>query len=1073
MNSLLVLTFFLLVISSGASSEGVALFCVKPNASGICLDQGCQKCETLQYFFDNVNETINQHDNVTLVFMSGSHNVCVSRSISITASVLRMTGRNHNVTVTGVCDCHCDFSFSHIDSTLFVEDIEFVNYNSLGVRSDSSHGNAKSGILKGCSFHNSRIPTFSILIVEDCAFDTNDAFNIVYTAEFTNCSFFKCRITLDEGATAILKDCLVYYSPTTIINSSITIAGNSSIQYSTNQYSNFFAVSSNITLSDNISFVKNVAFYGGAMRMYQSTLNITANANVAFINNSAFVNGGAIYLYLSTISVAGGANLTFVNNSASDKGGAIYIYPGLTAASIFEFPATDNSFRDMSCFFEGDGKNYSIYFANNRASEGGDDVYGGAVCGCHAEVKTLSSGSSRVSSDQLRVCACENDKPQCNTHYNYTSLSVKVYPGESFTVPILLVGLEYGTTTGIVYTNILQPEGSHIRLDFNPADKYMISDHTRCMNLSYSLSSSFDYTPTNVVMYVSPLKLDDEFLRQILKGKVRKNKDLYACDIYGYSVQLMPIFFNVTLLPCPPGFSLMNERCDCYLHHKVFDDCAIINGTGYFQWSSNAWASVYEDGVLYNTHCPFDYCKMTTSLSNCPVEYCKAKTEQVDLENDSHSQCAFNRNGTLCGSCRENYSLAIGSSHCIQCHNNNNLALVIFFAAAGFILVFFITALNLTVSQGMINGLIFYANIVWTYQSVFFSPYQEGNSVLIFFKAFIAWVNLDFGIETCFISGLTAFWKTWLQFVFPFYIWVIAGLIIVVSRYSSKLTNLLGNRAVPVLDTLFLLSYMKLLRLVVTTLEFSYLKYTDQNSTITHSVVWSVDGNLSYFGYPHILLFLAGLATLVVLCLPYTMLLLSMQWLRRLPHSKLTNRIMKFHPVYDAYFAPLKHKHQYWFGVLLLARVILLLAFVSTFAVPQYVNLLLLLIVGAILTFYVAVVQPYKSTAILLLQSISFVNLNLLAGFVIVSSVYNETTLQTSAVGLSTGVAFVQFCGTVLYAVIIVVKSRLKYRYSMYRHSDKDGYKGRCSTNFYDSLDRDHVTNEGHPLLDSDKHSYM
>ena len=118
--------------------------------------------------------------------------------------------------------------------------------------------------------------------------------------------------------------------------------------------------------------------------------------------------------------------------------------------------------------------------------------------------------------------------------------------------------------------------------------------------------------------------------------------------------------------------------------------------------------NTYSDGLLYNTQCPFDYCTVST---NTPY----------DLQGDPESQCAFNRAGRLCGGCKENYSLAIGSSHCIHCPNNNNLALLIFFAAAGILLVLFISALNLTVTQGLINGLIFYANVVWTYQSLFFS----------------------------------------------------------------------------------------------------------------------------------------------------------------------------------------------------------------------------------------------------------------------------------------------------------------------------------------------------------------
>ena len=146
------------------------------------------------------------------------------------------------------------------------------------------------------------------------------------------------------------------------------------------------------------------------------------------------------------------------------------------------------------------------------------------------------------------------------------------------------------------------------------------------------------------------------------------------------------------------------------------------------------WIKITDKGVSYVNWCPFDYCKTLH--------------KKIDNKNPPDSQCAFNRAGRLCGGCEEGYSLAIGSSHCIHCPNNNNLALLIFFAAAGFLLVFFISAFNLTVTQGLINGLIFYANIVWMNRNVIL-PHSDINIVL---RAFLAWLNLDFGIECCFFS---------------------------------------------------------------------------------------------------------------------------------------------------------------------------------------------------------------------------------------------------------------------------------------------------------------------------------
>ena len=47
---------------------------------------------------------------------------------------------------------------------------------------------------------------------------------------------------------------------------------------------------------------------------------------------------------------------------------------------------------------------------------------------------------------------------------------------------------------------------------------------------------------------------------------------------------------------------------------------------------------------------------------------------------------------------------------------------------------------------------------------------QSCSSIHPMLSVFIAWINLDFGIETCFYSGMDTYQKTWLQFAFPLYI---------------------------------------------------------------------------------------------------------------------------------------------------------------------------------------------------------------------------------------------------------------------------------------------------------------
>jgi len=76
---------------------------------------------------------------------------------------------------------------------------------------------------------------------------------------------------------------------------------------------------------------------------------------------------------------------------------------------------------------------------------------------------------------------------------------------------------------------------------------------------------------------------------------------------------------------------------------------------------------------------------------------------------------------------------------------------------------------------------------------------------------FISLANLDLGFEICFYNGMDEYAKRWLQLAFPAYLIFIAIFIIITSRYSTRIQRLTARRALPILATLFLLSYTKVL----------------------------------------------------------------------------------------------------------------------------------------------------------------------------------------------------------------------------------------------------------------------
>ena len=218
----------------------------------------------------------------------------------------------------------------------------------------------------------------------------------------------------------------------------------------------------------------------------------------------------------------------------------------------------------------------------------------------------------------------------------------------------------------------------------------------------------------------------------------------------------------------------------------------------------------------------------------------------------------------------------------------------------------------MTVATGTIHGLIFYANILTANHSVFV-PFATPN----FLTVFISWLNLDIGIETCFYNGMDSYSKFLLQLAFPTYVFVLVGIIIVLCEVSKKFATLLGNRnPVAALCTLILLSYSKLIRTIVTALQFTYLDYPNGS----REIVWLYDANVQYFTVKHIPRFIAAFIIIMKGAI-YTILLLFGQWFLGCSDRKFMKwaRNTKYNACIDAYHAPFTPRHHYWMGLLLFA----------------------------------------------------------------------------------------------------------------------------------------------------------
>ena len=730
---------------------------------------------------------------------------------------------------------------------------------------------------------------------------------------------------------------------------------------------------------------------GGGIYLYNSEMNCT-DCSLQLLHNTAKSRGGGIYAIASTIKLRSVNRIVtviivvFTNNTAEKGGGLsmesnskLYVlnkrnyfsliqvrYEGNSAdygAAMFVDDDTSSSTCSRKlkgeCFFQVLGNVYSsgdltIYlnFSRNTAISSGSTLYGGLLDRCavspfvqlpygldpkfktngliHFNSVTNSTNLS-ISSGPVKVCHCDNKEYDCELNY---TLSKSVRKGEVFTVSVVAVDQVSRPVNATIQSSLTHSESglAEGQLSREIRDK--------CTDLSFSITST----------------------------QRREELSLYASDgpCKDADSSKLTYYIQFLLCTCPIGFQLSktsqsNCTCNCHRNISRYVTCDIHRESFVRKYTSNVWIS-YDNssGYLVYLNCPYDYCKPLNSTS-----------VNLNQPNGADAQCAFNRSSLLCGSCEPGLSLSLGSSLCLSrpiywpaLLTSITIAAIL----AGIALVTLLLTLNMTVAVGTLNGLLLYVNILSANRSILL-PFQEQNYITVL----ISWLNLELGIDTCYFEGMDTYAKTWIQLIFPFYIMFIVALVIIISSYSSKFSEVIGKKdPVATLATLILFSYATLLQVIFRVFSFGTLTYADG----TAKVVWLPDATVGYLDGKHIALFLVAVLILVI-GLVYTVLVFSWQWLLRLPDWKIFkwSRNPRLQTFIETYHTPYTARHRYWTGLLLLVRVVLhLVAAVNVSNSPQIALTSISLTIGG-LFFLGFFGKIYKKWPLDLLESFFYFNL--------------------------------------------------------------------------------------------------
>ena len=774
---------------------------------------------------------------------------------------------------------------------------------------------------------------------------------------------------------------------------------------------------SNISIGTNCStdsFSKSIVtlegnratYRGGAIGSHGT--NLYFNGNIFFSDNTADYGGAMMLRENSRLSFKSSIVLHFIRNVANKKGGALYYDARSTCHT------STKVVNKSECFISFDSLSNTsvpINFVNNSAHLAGAVLYSGqldeyssiylggikSLGDCNVKIGqrheqnlyAVLEKASTITGDTKTGMIFSADTKCINLcHSSYKPNVTAIYPGQQFKIALIASAsstcsksLQCHTSTK-VFSKFNDPNDSDM-IKLIPVNKRIVTNN--CTNIYYYLTATNTTNQSN----------------DLVSFKLYHDN---ACGIR--SDQHVTLYFDIR--SCPLGFQLSNEHkvCVCDKRIQRFTNKCDINNSSIQREKNSFWLSKCANNsglILHDGRCPFDFCKV--------------QSVNVSLSNPS-AQCDFNRNGTLCGQCKEHYSLALGTLHCHNCTNNYSLALVIPLSLAGIALVMVILLLHLTVDVGTLNGLIFYANIVHSNREAYF---QHTREITNFYAIFISWLNLDFGIETCFYNGMDIYAYSWLQFLFPFYLWFLIGAIIFICHYSQGISKSLGRNPVAALGTILFLSYGKILNAIIAPLSKTELMITSTDGSSSTLSVWLYDGNVKYFAEPkHIALGLFAILILLIAFVPYTFILLCGHWLIAYSDKCFLSWLNKIKPILDVYYAPFKQKARYWIGLTLLSRSALLLTIAINAVGSDSVNILVIASVTAGLLSIKGRVYTHIYSDIL--ESSFILNLCI---FSIATFYLKERDIQNqlAILNASIGVTFVTFLGIVFFHIYLVLKS--------------------------------------------------
>ena len=852
----------------------------------------------------------------------------------------RYGGGTHVEIFSGVSNSHvlfsdCSFDKNGIDNTLLTGGLQFsLTAAAMALFFDFGRPNTTGNIVSSLQLESNNVIVINTSFTDNRAFSAGavllESLHFSHTVQnlalFENCSFennvavygaaffaVEAKPSLTQsGITITLKD--VYFS-----NNTVFVHDDTDIQSATDTSAILEAATVNLTIAGTSKFTDN---YGTAIRCTGSTLEV--RDNLVFSGNVGAFGGALRLTATSLLVVRNHTYIMFHNNTGANVGGAIYA-DYLASRSTFFYLDCVIYFGALDILCLGDiitnciditTMNVTIEFSDNTAPLG-SIMYGSTLETCPWGKYLRQQYAPNSTSSLLELLYYNISSP---FEFGTPPDNIKVVTTLASKVRVVELNPDYSVIPGQQFNlNVIGLDRFGRIIPVVLQSKVTGPSATLTNTSSQVGHSGYWFTGTDIS--TTPITIYGRYDQQQI------NVTLFTVTSF------VQTEFTVNLLNCSKGFVYEANNCNCDSRLEsasVFCD----SSTKRLTVPNGFWIGTTPDDDLVVQQCVQDYCKVG---------------EKVVKPNDFDSQCneGYNRTGILCGECVEEYSVVFGSNRCHKC-GNNSLWWILFFALSGIGIILCISFLQLTISEGFLNGVLFYCNIVSLYV-----PYFTPDSPVTQLFVVIAFLNLDLGIETCFYSGMDLLSRAWLHFLYPLYLYILMISIIILARRSDRIARRFtrsGYSAANLFATLILMSYTSLLQNCAEVLGFVIVSTLSGKS----SVRWAIDPNIEYFKGAHAPLGIISVILLAFFIIPVPFLLMFPACALKL---KIVKRLM---PIYDAFWAPFKPHFRFWIGFRLLLRFV---PFCFAYFSSYPLNVVLLGIFLVILLFVQVMVWPFKGTA--------------------------------------------------------------------------------------------------------------